>query len=125
MQQNATILIIEDDPYIRALLTEELEEEGYQTVGAKHGREALGILRKSQTLPKLILLDLTMPVMSGWQFRQEQQRDERLRSIPVVVVSAAGSVAQLQESIQADSYIGKPINYDTLLNIVKRYCEEQ
>src|SRR5262245_59582395 len=79
-----SVLIIEDDPDIREALAEILEDEGYATVLAGNGREALDHLAKSE-MPALILLDLMMPIMDGWQFRDEQRRSPSYAAIPVVV----------------------------------------
>ena len=70
MQAN-TLLIVEDDPDIRACLEEIMVSEGFEVLTAAHGREALQALQSAQTLPALILLDLTMPVMDGPQFLAE------------------------------------------------------
>src|ERR1044071_1184503 len=76
------ILVVEDDSAIREVLTDVLESEGYQVLNAANGREAIQLLRSS-TLPCLILLDLMMPVMNGWQFRDEQRQDPLLAPVPV------------------------------------------
>ena len=68
----------------------------------------------------VILLDLMMPVMDGWQFRQEQVRDAALADIPVIVVSAAGR--ERLEKIQADAYLSKPVDLDELLGCVTQFC---
>ena len=70
------ILIVDDDPDIRDSLKEVLEDEGYEVNGVANGREALDYLRKSPR-PCVILLDLMMPVMDGWQFRKEQKQIRR------------------------------------------------
>jgi CheY-like chemotaxis protein len=121
---SATILVVEDEHSIRELLVELLEDEGYDVASAKNGREALTYLQQSSQLPRLILLDLNMPVMSGWEFRDKQQTDSTLRQIPVVVVSASTTIAQQRSTIHADGYVPKPIEYDTLINTVERYCTE-
>jgi CheY-like chemotaxis protein len=98
-----TILIIDDDASIRELLVEVLEEEGYPVQSASNGEEALSILRTLPKLPKLILLDLMMPVMDGWAFRQEQLQDPLLIGIPVVVLSAAYELHRQAAHIKAVS----------------------
>lgn len=119
--QLASILIVEDDQAIRTALIELLEEEGYRAVGAANGREALDYLRRHQH-PCLILLDLMMPVMNGWQFRDEQQRDPRLAPIPTVVLSADGNVAEKAAAIRAAAFLKKPIQLGQLLATVDRFC---
>src|SRR5262249_54943332 len=77
-----TVLIVDDDRDIREALTQALVEGGYTAVGVANGQEALRWLRTATPAPCLILLDLAMPVMNGWQFRSEQQRDPGLAAIP-------------------------------------------
>ncbi|HYG76238.1 MAG TPA: response regulator [Planctomycetota bacterium] len=115
-----TILIIEDDVDIRDALTQILEFEGYDIASASNGKEALDVLRNSAR-PGLILLDLMMPVMDGWQFRAEQQQDKRLADIPVVIVSADGRIFQKATAIGAAGYLRKPVELEVLLNTVQRH----
>ena len=105
---------------IREALTEILEDEGYKVAGAANGQEALEYLRQ-RPQPNLILLDLMMPVMNGWQFRQEQQLDPALAGIPVVVISADNSIQQRAATINASAYLAKPIQLETLLSTVERF----
>jgi CheY-like chemotaxis protein len=115
------ILIVEDDLDIRDVLTQVLEFEGYQVVGVGNGREALDYLRNNPR-PGLILLDLMMPVMDGWQFRAQQQQDPELNQIPVVILSADGNVYQKAATIRAAGYLKKPVELETLLDTVGRHC---
>src|SRR3982074_3818832 len=87
---NKNILVVEDDPDIRAALTQILSDDGYAVATAANGQEAIDHLRRTSP-PALILLDLMMPVMDGWQFRSHQKQDPALKSIPVVIVTADGS----------------------------------
>ena len=82
------ILVVDDDSDVREALGEVLAEEGYDTRLFESGRAALAFLRGGGD-PSLILLDMMMPEMNGWQFREEQLKDERLRDIPVVVITAS------------------------------------
>ena len=115
------ILIVEDDLDIRDVLTQVLEFEGYQVSAVGNGREALDYLKNSPR-PGLILLDLMMPVMDGWQFRAQQQQDPELNSIPVVILSADGNVYQKAATIRAAGYLKKPVELETLLETVGRHC---
>jgi CheY-like chemotaxis protein len=115
-----TILIVEDDLDIRSTVSDVLEDEGYLVASAANGREALEYLRRGAT-PALILLDLMMPVMNGWQFRSEQQRDPRLSAIPVLVLSADNNVREKAEALGAAGYIQKPLHLDQLLTAIERY----
>ena len=116
-----TVLIVEDDLDIREALSQVLEFEGYPVVTATNGQEALTYLEHAEA-PGLILLDLMMPVMDGWQFRQEQLRHPEWVDIPVVIVSADGQVSQKAALIGAASYLKKPVELDTLLDTVAQYC---
>jgi CheY-like chemotaxis protein len=118
---DCTVLVVEDDEDIRETLVEILEDEGYHATGAANGRDALERLR-SAAFPHLILLDLMMPVMNGWEFRSEQQRDPVLAAIPVVVVSGVDNVPEKAASLDAAAYLAKPIEIKTLLDLVQRYC---
>ncbi|MBI5546560.1 MAG: response regulator [Deltaproteobacteria bacterium] len=116
------VFIVEDDFDIREVLTEVLQDEGFTVSGAANGKDALLALGNGVPKPKLILLDLMMPVMSGWQFVAEPRKEPALADIPVVVVSADGNLQQKAESLGASGCLRKPIEIDMLLSLVKRYC---
>lgn len=115
------VLIIEDDPFILDSLKDLLQEEGYQVGMAKNGQEGLELLQKGFHLPKLILLDLMMPVMDGAQFRTEQMKDTRLRQIPVILMTADGHIDAKRLSLAVDDCLRKPTDLDFLLEKVKQY----
>lgn len=116
------ILLIEDDYGVRDALTLLLEEEGHSVQTAVHGQAALALLAAPGPLPQIILLDLTMPVMNGPEFRAAQQQDPRLAQIPVVVLSADLSVADKAKRITADAYVSKPVLIDDLIPILERFA---
>ena len=118
---DATVLVVEDDPDLLEAVSSALEAEGYRVGRARHGLEALGQLRAGKR-PSVILLDLMMPIMNGWQFRHAQRQDSELSKIPVVVVSAKNDSPQHAAWLEADGYIQKPISLETLLATVQRYC---
>jgi CheY-like chemotaxis protein len=113
------ILIVEDDADLREMMAQLLLLEGYQTAAAANGREALEYLRLNG-IPKLILLDLMMPVMDGWEFRREQQRDPAIASVPVVVLSALDHGRATD--VSANEFLKKPLDFDRLLDLVRGYC---
>jgi CheY-like chemotaxis protein len=115
------ILIIEDDLAIREALRDVLEMEGYKIFSAANGKEGLEYLPK-MTGPCLILLDLMMPVMNGWEVAAALRDDTILATIPVVVVTAYPAKAK---EVQARSIIRKPIDLEVLLNIVSKYCDQK
>ena len=114
-----TVFIVEDDVDTREMLGRFLELEGYQVGSAPNGKAALELLDAGAPAC-VILLDLMMPVMDGWQFRREQVQHAALANIPVIVVSAAGQERIRQ--IDADAYLSKPVDLDELLAQVTQYC---
>lgn len=112
------ILVIEDDRDIRESLRELLESEGYRVKSAAHGREGIELLTQGMR-PTLILLDLSMPVMDGWEFMQFIQSSPSMADIPVVVISASGQAKMAL--VQASAYLHKPLNVDRFLELVESY----
>ena len=117
-----SILIVEDEHDIRAVLTEILEDEGYAVASVPNGLEALMFLQEHR--PQLILLDLGMPVMTGWEFREQQRRDPALADIPVIVMSAIPQLSQTAAALQAANCLDKPIELNSLLGMVEQYCAD-
>lgn len=114
------ILVIEDDGATRDALALFLRGEGYTVAVVKNGQEGLDHLRHTPP-PDLILLDLLMPTMDGYTFREEQQRDPALACIPVVVLSAAGVVAAQGDLLGDVGYLQKPVDADLLLSAIHRF----
>jgi CheY-like chemotaxis protein len=114
-----TIFIVEDDTDTREMLAKFLELEGFKVAVAANGQQALDSLRDG-TPASVILLDLMMPVMDGWEFRRRQVQDPQLREIPTIVVSAAGRDRLAQ--VSADAYLSKPVDMDELLERVSQFC---
>ena len=113
------ILIVDDDPDIRDSLKEVLEDEGYTVNSVGNGREALEYLRRTPEHPCVILLDLMMPVMDGWQFRREQKLDPTIAGIPLIVITATGKRPVL---VDADELVMKPLDLGRLFEAIERYC---
>ena len=114
------VLIIEDDAAVRDALSEFLAEEGLTVVGAAEGAEALEVLRNGLN-PVAIFLDVMMPPMDGWDFRQRQLSDPKLAKIPTIVISAAGFSAESVKAQFGDvEYIPKPISLLALLDALER-----
>ena len=112
------ILIVEDDEELRDSLADALELEGHRVVGVEHGEAALRHL-KSGARPCVILLDLMMPVMDGWQFRREQKQDPTIAGIPLIVITATGKRPVL---VDADELVMKPLDLGRLFEAIDRYC---
>src|SRR5947209_19891585 len=117
MQQDSVaakpILVVEDDATIRETMTLLLEMEGYKVQSAANGAEALTALRQKE-LPCLILLDLMMPVMDGWEFRHIQRQDPKLARIPIILVSAAPALPEKAVDLATAGYLQKPVEVETL-----------
>ncbi len=111
------VMIVEDDRDTREMLGRFLELEGFDVHTAANGRQALDSLIAGDPA-SVILLDLMMPVMDGWQFRAAQINDPRVSHIPVVVVTAAGAREKIPP-INADGWVSKPIDLDRLLATIR------
>jgi CheY-like chemotaxis protein len=117
MVGHAGVLIVEDDLDLRDCLREELEQAGHRVLTAGNGREGLELL-ESAGLPCLVLLDLMMPVMNGFQFLAEL-RDRQL-DVPVVVTSAHLDMPGVPQG--ASEILAKPFSTAALLAVINRYC---
>jgi len=118
-EERRTVLIVDDDESIREVMSMMLEIENFEIILAENGKDALTKLAEAPILPCLILLDLMMPVMNGWQFVEEKEKVDAFAAIPVVVVTAFRDKA---DSIKADDIVLKPIEYEGLLKTVRKYC---
>ena len=116
------ILIADDDADLRESLRLLLELNGHSVEEARNGQEALQQLHQAQP-PCVILLDLMMPIMDGWQFRRQQLQDPALASIPVLVISAVPAHMQREGELSARRIFSKPFDYDDLLGEVAALCE--
>lgn len=119
-EEQHPVLVVEDDPDIREVTIQLLEDLGYQTRAAENGQQALGMLRTMEPLPCLILLDLMMPIMNGWQVLEALKEEPKLAHIPVVVMSAVADISATTLNVAA--YLRKPASYDQLIQILKHHC---
>jgi CheY-like chemotaxis protein len=120
------IVIIEDDEGIRNTLREMVEIEGYSCQTAENGEEAFALLKRLGDEPCLILTDLSMPVMDGYQFIELASKCHTIATIPIVVVSAAPDTSRLNVHTQSGKVKGlikKPVDLEYLLRIVHEHCE--
>jgi CheY-like chemotaxis protein len=117
------ILVVEDDEDIRETLVDLLAMHGYEAVGASNGRDALDRLSAAvPELPCIILLDLMMPVMNGWQFRAAQRADPRLSQIPVVVITAHRDTTGAEAGLDPTARLAKPVDLDEMLRVIREHC---
>lgn len=112
------VLVVDDDAAVRQGLLEFLEDEGYSALGAENGRRALEVLEQIEA-PRLILLDLKMPVMDGWQFLAERAR--RAQTTPVVLLSGMGFI---QDAPGVADFLSKPVNLAKLRECLERFCRK-
>jgi CheY-like chemotaxis protein len=120
------ILVVDDNRSFRETLADVLTDFGCDVVQAGNGEAALNALREpGAAVPDLILLDLRLPQVNGWQFREEQLSDVRLALIPVIAVSGIGSKEDLEheaEILQADGWVHKPFLFNELLTAIRQVC---
>ncbi|PYQ72831.1 MAG: response regulator [Acidobacteria bacterium] len=114
------VLIVEDDADLREMMAQLLSLEGFQAAAVANGSEALQYLHNGHIKPDVILLDLMMPVMDGWEFRRKQQADPAFADVPVIVLSALDQ--SRAADVQAEAFLKKPLDFDRLLQLVRQYC---
>jgi CheY-like chemotaxis protein len=119
--QQPTILVVEDDDYCRDLLEQILTMNGYRVNAASNGLEGLEVLKTVK--PDLILLDMKMPVMSGWEFSRHLKK-EQSNIIPFIIVSAAEDIQMRAQETGADGWLEKPFELDSLLDIVSGFLKK-
>ena len=113
------VLIVEDDADLREMMAQLLALEGFGATTAANGLEALEYLERGAK-PDVILLDLMMPVMDGWEFRRQQQSDPALAGVPVIILSALDQ--RRAAEVNAAAVLKKPLDFDRLLELVRQYC---
>jgi two-component system, OmpR family, response regulator MprA len=120
-----SVLVVDDDPTIRATVADALDLEGFPVVTASNGQEALDALNDADDprRPKLVLLDMRMPVLDGWQFMRAV-RERRMR-LAVVVMTAAADARRWAREIEANDVLPKPFELDDLIAAVRRFCSAQ
>ena len=120
------VLIVEDDAAMREMLSNFLSTQGFHTVGAEDGLEALHLLRtvrhRAPDTPCLVLLDLKMPRLGGNEFRRAQLGDPTVANVPVAIISGVADAEQRAQDLGAVAMLTKPIDVDNLLAVVRRYC---
>jgi CheY-like chemotaxis protein len=111
------VLVVDDDPYLLSLIVDVLSMEGYNVLGARNGAEALEAV--SDVVPSVVLLDMQMPVLNGWQFVEETRR--KGLDFPIVVMTATNNASSWAADVGAQDFLGKPFDLDDLTHIVARF----
>jgi DNA-binding response OmpR family regulator len=112
------ILVVDDDPAILDLVSQVLAEEGYEVLTASSGRTAVDLAFAH--LPRLILLDLMMPEMNGWQVVGALKASSRTRALPILLLSARRDMDKTAAELGVTAYLEKPFDLDELLSNVQR-----
>lgn len=115
-------MVVDDDIDLRESVCELLNDQGYSARSFENGATALEFLRSSECKPALILLDLMMPGMNGWDFRDQQLEDQTLANIPVVVMTASRNLHE--NPIKANEILLKPFKLRALLSVIERHTGE-
>jgi CheY-like chemotaxis protein len=113
------VLIVEDDEDLRDMMAQMLNIEGFHTATVANGREALEYLHATSK-PNVILLDLMMPIMDGWEFRRRQKADPELAPVPVIILSALDQTRAAP--VDAEAFLKKPLDFERLLELVRDHC---
>ena len=119
------ILVVEDDDSLREALLEVLGDEGHEVRVAAHGAEALERLNTQDAWePELLVLDLMMPVMDAFEFREHQRQRAMAPDARVLVLSAARDLGSAAERLTADAYLAKPFHLEEMLSTVDRLLDD-
>ncbi|MBA2541678.1 MAG: response regulator [Deltaproteobacteria bacterium] len=117
------VLIVEDDLDIREALEAVLVHHGFSTFAAENGEVALDRMRSDATRPYVILLDVVMPVMDGHELHRNLRGDPELCDIPIVLLTAHSRGDDDARAMQADGFLKKPCDRDTLVAMINRFCK--
>lgn len=112
------ILVVEDDRDIREFLTVLLQAEGYEVVTASNGSQARHHL-ESSSVPDLILLDLMMPELDGWNLREELSNSATLQDVPIIILSGLSNLHQEARALKVAAYFKKPFDMDDLIETIR------
>lgn len=120
------VLIVEDDPDTREMVRELLATQGFYALTAEDGLEALHVLRalrhRAPEAPCLVLLDLAMPRLGGYEFRRSQLGDPTVANVPIAVMSGAADLEERAGALGAVATLPKPLDVEMLIEVVKKYC---
>ena len=119
-EERGVVLVVDDDAATREGLVQFLEDEGYAAVGAENGKRALELLEQIES-PGMILLDLMMPVMDGWQFLAQRAVAKRARDCPIVLLSGLGFIP---DAPGVADFLSKPVHFGKLRACLDRFCRK-
>jgi CheY-like chemotaxis protein len=119
------ILVVDDEAPVRAVVIALLEDTNYDVVGVANGRDALACLRLNPSRFQLVLLDIMMPYMSGWEVLRTMRAQPALAAIPVVIMTAGANVRQQAVELGVAGYLPKPLDFDQLLDIAAQFCSNE
>jgi CheY-like chemotaxis protein len=122
MGEHKCVLVVDDEADVRESIADALSGRGWDVLEAGNGAEALEVLHETTTPPDVILLDIMMPVMDGWEFRTVQLHDPGLHDIPVVVFSAHELIRAAALDLGVTAFVRKPVRLDTLEAALDRAC---
>ena len=121
-----TILIVDDEPDILITISQMLKIKGYKVIEANDGKECLQILNKSNSIPDLILLDIMMPEISGWDVAAKIKEKPEWKNIPIVFLTAKGDTMSIgMGEMTSEDYIVKPFDINNLMIRIKKIMEKQ
>lgn len=118
------VLIVEDDPPTLHLLGRTLQDAGFAVLMTGSGHSGLQLLRDAAGI-RVVLLDLEMPDLSGWEFRRAQRADRRLAAVPTVIITATELANISDRDLAAADYLLKPVDPEHLVSVIKKYCPRQ
>jgi len=116
------VLVVDDDEGVRSVMIRQLTHAGFDVVAAQSAADGLKILREDDSI-RIVLLDMIMPAMDGWGFREAQLAEPALASIPAIVLTGAPLPTLVHAQLQAADYLLKPVGRDHLISVVSNYCE--
>lgn len=124
MEQSITVLYVEDDPNNRTLIRRVLLAEGFEVVEASTAAEAIATVKTIK--PDLILMDINLPEMDGFTLTARFKEDPRLRSVPIIALTANVMRGDRERTLEAgcDGYIQKPVDIDLLPHQIRQYIDE-
>jgi two-component system, chemotaxis family, chemotaxis protein CheY len=120
-----SILVVDDEAPVRAVVTALLEDTQYDVAEVANGQDALACLHRHPSRFQLVLLDLMMPYMSGWEVLRAIQTNPALASVSVVIMTAGSNVYQQALDRGAAGYLSKPLDFDQLLDVAEYFCPHE